>query len=170
MKGVKPLRLPSAVAGAIAVALLVLASGCDRGSHPRQLGLAAPDFSISSGGHTVHLASYRGRLVVLNFWATWCKPCIAELPSLMEMQKQLPQVQVIAISVDEDPSAYRQFLVDNKITLLTANDPAHRSSDLFGTYRWPETYVIDRSGVIRRKFIGPQDWTSPEILSYLRRL
>jgi cytochrome c biogenesis protein CcmG, thiol:disulfide interchange protein DsbE len=154
----------------ILIAFLLLTCGCDRGSHPRQTGHPAPDFTLTEGSRTVHLADYRGKIVVLNFWATWCKPCVAELPSLMAMQQQLPNVQVVAVSVDEDTEAYRQYLVDHKITLLSINDPAHRSSDLYGTYRWPETYIIDQDGVVRRKFIGAQDWTSPEIIEYLQRL
>jgi peroxiredoxin len=88
----------------------------------------------------------------------------------MKMQEELPNVQVLAVSVDENPQAYRDYLVQHKITLLTVNDPAHNSSDLYRTYRWPETYVIDQHGVIRRKFVGAQDWTSPEVIEYLRRL
>jgi cytochrome c biogenesis protein CcmG/thiol:disulfide interchange protein DsbE len=148
----------------------VLLGGCDRGSHPRQPGRTAPDFTVSDGVRTVHLADYRGKVVVLNFWATWCAPCIEELPSLTAMQQRLPQVQVLAVSTDEDTAAYRSFLQENKIGLLTVEDPARRSSALYGTYRYPETYVIDQHGIIRRKFIGAQDWTSPEILDYLRRL
>jgi cytochrome c biogenesis protein CcmG/thiol:disulfide interchange protein DsbE len=154
----------------ILAALLLLATGCDRGSHPRQTGRRAPDFTVADGNRSVHLADYQGKVVVLNFWATWCLPCIAELPSLTAMQQQLPQVQVIAVSVDVDQPAYRDYLVQHKISLLTINDPAHRSADLYGTDRWPETYIIDQHGIIRRKFIGAQDWTSPEVLEYLRRL
>jgi cytochrome c biogenesis protein CcmG, thiol:disulfide interchange protein DsbE len=154
----------------ILAALLILAGGCDRGSHPRQTGRVAPDFTVTDGNRSVHLADYRGRIVILNFWATWCLPCIAELPSLTAMQQQLPQVQVLAVSVDVDQQAYRDYLVEHKIGLLTIDDPAHRSADLYGTNRWPETYVIDQRGIIRRKFIGAQDWTSPEVLEYLRRL
>jgi peroxiredoxin len=88
----------------------------------------------------------------------------------MDMQRQLPNVQVLAVSVDEDPQAYRDYLIQHKITLFTVNDAAHHSADLFGTHRWPETYVIDQHGVIRRKFVGAQDWISPEILEYLQRL
>ncbi len=75
----------------ILIAFLLLAAGCDRGSHPRQTGRLAPDFTVTDGSRSVHLADYRGRVVVLNFWATWCIPCIAELPSLMDMQRQLPE-------------------------------------------------------------------------------
>jgi cytochrome c biogenesis protein CcmG, thiol:disulfide interchange protein DsbE len=154
----------------LSAALLLLMTGCDRGSHPRQTGRVAPDFTVSDGGRSIHLADYRRKIVVLNFWATWCIPCVAELPSLTAMQRQLPQVQVIAVSVDEDQQAYRDYLIQHQISLLTVNDPSHRAADLYGTYRWPETYVIDQQGVIRRKFIGAQDWTSPEVLEYLRRL
>ena len=150
--------------------LLLFAAGCDRGSHPQQTGRLAPDFTVSDGSRSVHLADYRGKVVVLNFWATWCPPCIEELPSLTAMQQQLPQVQVLAVSTDEDPAAYRSFLTENKIALLTVEDQARHSSALYGTFRYPETYVIDQHGVIRRRFIGPQNWTSPEILAYLSRL
>lgn len=149
---------------------LLLLGGCDRSSHPRQTGRTAPDFTVSDSTRTVHLADYRGKVVVLNFWATWCPPCIEELPSLTAMQQQLPQVQVLAVSTDEDTAAYRSFLAGNKIGLLTVEDTARHSSALYGTFRYPETYVIDQHGVIRRKFIGAQQWTNPEILEYLRRL
>lgn len=154
----------------ILAACLLLAAGCDRGSHPRQTGRVAPDFTVTEGNRSIRLADYRGKIVILNFWETSCLPCIAELPSLTAMQQKLPQVQVLAVSVDEDRQAYRDYLVEHKIGLLTIVDPAHRSADLYGTYRWPETYVIDQQGIIRRKFIGAQDWTSPEVLDYLRRL
>jgi peroxiredoxin len=79
-------------------------------------------------------------------------------------------VQVLAISTDDDPAAYQRFLVDHGVTLLTVRDAAQRSNSLYGTFRYPETYVIDKSGIIRRKFIGPQDWTSSEIVNYLKKL
>jgi cytochrome c biogenesis protein CcmG, thiol:disulfide interchange protein DsbE len=154
----------------ILAALLVLTAGCDRGSHPRQTGRVAPDFTVTDGNRSLRLADYQGKVVILNFWATWCIPCVAELPSLTAMQQQLPQVQVIAVSIDVDQQAYRDYLTEHKIGLLTIDDTAHRTADLYGTYRWPETYVIDQHGTIRRKFIGAQDWTSPEIIEYLRRL
>jgi cytochrome c biogenesis protein CcmG/thiol:disulfide interchange protein DsbE len=154
----------------ILAAFLVFAAGCDRGAHPRQTGRPAPDFTVTDGNRHIRLADYRGKIVILNFWATWCIPCTAELPSLIAMQQQLPQVQVLAISIDVDQQAYRDYLVEHKISLLTIDDPAHRAADLYGTYGWPETYVIDQHGTIRRKFIGAQDWTSPEVLEYLRRL
>lgn len=151
--------------------VMLLTAGCDRGSHPGQIGAVAPTFSVSDGVHSVDLSKFHGEVVVLNFWATWCAPCVEELPSLVAMQRQLPQIKVLAISTDEDASAYRQFLVDHPISeLTTVRDGQQRSNALYNTFRYPETYVIDRNGIIRRKFIGPQDWTSPEIMAYLKKL
>ncbi len=154
----------------MALAVLFISVGCDRGSHHGQIGHIAPDFTVTDSTRTVHLASLRGHIVVLNFWATWCPPCVEELPSLLAMQQRMPGVIVLAVSLDEDPALYHQFLLDNHVDLLTVRDAAQKSNALYGTFRFPETYVIDRNGILRRKFIGPQIWTSPEILTYLRQL
>ncbi len=155
----------------VGVALgLLLTAGCDRGQHPGQIGRVAPQFAVSDGLQSADLSRLRGRVVVLNFWATWCAPCIEELPSLMELQRRMPEVAVVAISTDEDTAAYKQFLSEHSIQLRTINDSEQRVNPLYGTFRYPETYVIDRNGVLRRKFIGPQTWTSPEIMDYLAKL
>ena len=102
---------------------------------------------------------------MLNFWATWCPPCVEEMPSLVQMQKkfQSKDVIVLAVSVDDDPDAYHKFLKDHAIDLLTVRDPGGPKTDQgvnapvasrYGTFKFPETYIIDRSGIIRRKFIG----------------
>ena len=157
-------------AARFAVLGLLLAAGCDRGDRPNQLGRIAPGFSINDGEHAVDLQGLRGHVVVLNFWATWCAPCIQELPSLEELQRQLPQVKVVAVATAEEASEYRAFLQRRPVPLLTVFDAAQTSNTQYGTFRFPETYIIDKSGVIRRKFIGPQDWTSPEIVDSLRKL
>jgi cytochrome c biogenesis protein CcmG, thiol:disulfide interchange protein DsbE len=130
----------------------------------------APDFTVVDGSRTVRLADYRGKIVLVNFWATWCAPCIEELPSLQALQKEMPQMVVLAVSIDDDPDAYRRFLADHQVTLLTVNDPEQHANNSFGTHMFPETYVVDRDGHIRRKFISAQDWTNPEIVNYLRHL
>ncbi len=150
--------------------LLLLPAGCNRGGHPPQISRLAPDFTVSDGTTTVHLASYRGRVVLLNFWATWCGPCVEEIPSLLELQHKMPQVQVIAISTDEDDAAYRKFIATHHIDLLTVRDGDQKAAEKYSTEQYPETYVIDRNGMIRRKFIGAQDWNSPEIAKYLQTL
>ena len=146
------------------------ASGCNRGDHPQQLLQQAPDFSVRDGSRSVRLQDYRGKVVVLNFWATWCAPCLDELPSLQRMQQQLPQVQVVAVSIDDDPVAYQNFLKQYDVKLLSIRDGSQGANLRFGSVQVPETFVVDRSGVIRRKFVGPQDWTSPEIEGFLTKL
>lgn len=149
---------------------LLLTAGCDRGQHPGQVGSVAPTFVVSDGSQSADLSKLRGKVVVLNFWATWCAPCIEELPSLMELQRKMPEVAIVAISTDEDTAAYKRFLSQHNIGLRTINDSAQRVNPMYGTFRYPETYVIDQKGVLRRKFIGPQTWTSPEIMDYLAKL
>jgi peroxiredoxin len=157
-----------------AVLLLTLCAlsftACDRGDHPARIGSPAPQFTLSDGAQTISLAQFRGHTVVLNFWATWCLPCVEELPSLMELQHRLPQITILAISQDEDPAAYRRFLLDCRVNLLTLRDPSARIPRLYGTIKLPETYIIDRNGILRRKFVSAQDWTSTEVLDYLSKL
>jgi peroxiredoxin len=149
---------------------LALVPGCNRGAHPSQTGRLAPDFTVSDGASTVHLANYRGKIVLLNFWATWCGPCVEEIPSLLALHHDRPDLAILAISVDEDPAAYSRFVVRRHIDLITVRDPAQNVANLYRSEAWPETYVIDRQGYIRRKFIGSQDWSSPEIRAYLKSL
>lgn len=152
--------------------LLGFLAGCYSGNHPGQIGSAAPDFTIQDSDHKVTLSQFRGQVVVLNFWATWCPPCIEETPSLVRMQTRMKDkgVVVLAVSIDDDNAAYHKFLKDYSVNMVTVRDEARKASSLYGTFGWPESYVIDRSGVIRRKFIGAVEWTSPEITDYLSKL
>jgi cytochrome c biogenesis protein CcmG/thiol:disulfide interchange protein DsbE len=149
---------------------LLFTAGCNRGAHPSQIGKPAPDFTVSDGGRNLSLSSYRGKVVVLNFWASWCAPCVEEMPSLDALQRQLPQIAVLGVSTDEDAAAYHQFLTEHRIGFVTIRDGSQRSNGDFGTFRFPETYVIDPHGMIQRKFIGAQVWTTPEIIYYLSHL
>jgi cytochrome c biogenesis protein CcmG, thiol:disulfide interchange protein DsbE len=148
----------------------LLAVGCDRGSHPGNIDKPAPQFVVGDGSRTVDLSKLRGRVVVLNLWASWCAPCIEELPSLLALQKQMPELVIVAVSMDQDPDVYNRFLLKNHVNLVTVRDEEQRVNALYGTAQIPETYIIDRQGVLRRKFVSAQNWTSPEITSYLSRL
>jgi peroxiredoxin len=153
--------------------LALIITGCERGSIPDMVGKPAPDFTIQDSNTRVSLRDLRGKVVVLNFWATWCPPCVEEMPSLIEMQKKMKdRVTVLAVSTDDSDREYRKFIEERGLTptLLTVRDDAKRSNTLYGTFRFPETYVIDANGVLRRKFIGPVDWTKPEIIDYLSQL
>ena len=155
----------------VLVLILVLVAGCNRGSHPTLVGNTAPDFTVQDADRKVTLHDLRGKVVVLNFWATWCPPCVEEMPSLVRLQSNLKdRVVVLAVSVDEDERSYRTFLKKNNVDLLTVRDPQQKSNELYGTFKFPETYIIDRNGVVQRKFIGPVDWTRPDVVEYLNKL
>jgi cytochrome c biogenesis protein CcmG, thiol:disulfide interchange protein DsbE len=155
-------------ASLVLVGMLVV--GCDRGSHPENLGKPAPQFVVGDETKTVDLSKLRGKVVVLNLWASWCAPCIEELPSLLALQRQMPDLVIVAVSMDQDPNVYHRFLERNHVNLVTVRDADQRVNALYGTAQIPETYVIDRQGILRRKFVSAQDWTSPEITNYLARL
>lgn len=154
----------------LCVGLGLFTCGCDRGNHPTEIGRLAPDFSVSDGTSSIHLADYRGKVVLLNFWASWCAPCIVELPSLQQFHREHPDYPILAVSIDEDAGAYQRFLVQRHVDFITVRDPEQTASTKYGTTGWPETFVIDRQGRIRRRFIGATDWNDPEILRFMKTL
>jgi len=134
-------------------------------------GRAAKDFQMQIPGAT-HLSDLRGKVVVLNFWASWCPPCLEETQSLNLLQQAIAPKGgvVLGISVDEDQAAYKKFLVDNHVIFPTYDDVTKKTATEYGTAMFPETYLIDRNGKLARKVIGPQDWQSPGIMDPINRL
>jgi cytochrome c biogenesis protein CcmG, thiol:disulfide interchange protein DsbE len=157
-------------AGLLIFLTCAVATGCDRGTLSDQIGRQAPVFSINDGQHAVDLQSLQGKVIVLNFWASWCAPCVEEMPSLQAFQQQMPQVQVVAVASDEAFANYQHYVARQHINLLTVFDQDETSNKLYGSFKFPETYIIDKRGVIRRKLIGPQDFTSPGFLKYIQKL
>jgi len=137
-------------------------------------GKSAEDFAMQLDGKPAHLTDFRGKVVVLNFWGSWCGPCVAEVPSLVALQQHITSRNgvVLGIAADDDPAKYESFLKDHGVNFPTYRDPGtnedHRSPIAlsYGSSMYPETYVIDRKGKIVRKIIGPQDWDSPEMTAY----
>jgi cytochrome c biogenesis protein CcmG, thiol:disulfide interchange protein DsbE len=155
----------------LVIACLALFVSCYSGSTPPGINSQAPDFTIKDADKTVSLSQFRGKPLVLNFWATWCPPCVEEIPSMMRLQQQLGnRVQILAVSTDIDNAAYHRFIADKKVNFLTVRDGDQEANTMYGTFKFPETYIIDSKGVIRRKFIGRVDWDSPEIVQYLTSL
>ena len=132
-------------------------------------GRTAKNFAFTLDGKPTDLSDLRGKVVVLNFWATWCPPCVDETPSLIQLQKSIAPLggTVLGISLDDDQAAYRNFLKTYKIDFPTYRDPSKKSALDYGTTMYPETYIINREGRIDRKIIGPQDWTSPRMMAYM---
>ncbi len=129
---------------------LLLVSGATRAADE---GEPAPAFSASKlgGDGNISLSSYRGKVVYLDFWASWCAPCQAALPALEELRKEFPadQFQVIAVNVDTDPEKALRLLAKHKIGYPSAADPEGRLPETFGLKTMPTSYLIDRSGVVR---------------------
>jgi len=155
-----------------AISLILLNAACFTGSRPPRIGNAAKDFSVQDSDRSVSLAQFHGQVVVLNFWATWCPPCIEELPSLMDMQERLRAkgVVVVGVSIDVDNDAYHRFIKQRNVNFLTVRDPEQKVASMYGTSGWPVSYIIDRQGVLRRKVVGPINWDTPEVMQFLGKL
>jgi cytochrome c biogenesis protein CcmG, thiol:disulfide interchange protein DsbE len=135
-------------------------------------GRKAINFALQYEGRSAHLADLRGKVVVLNFWASWCPPCLEETQSLNHLQQQIAAKGgvVLGVSMDEDGPAYEKFLKDNHVVFPTYRDPAQKIAGEYGTSMYPETYLIDREGRLARKIVGPQDWQSPQIMASIETL
>ena len=142
---------------------LMITTGCNRGQLPRELGQTAPAFTIHDGAQTVSLSQYRGKVVLVTFWASYCAPCMEEFPSLLALHQRLPQLNILGVSIDDNAEAYRNFLASYHVDFPTVRDPSQDVMHRYGTVQIPETYVINRSGHIVRKYVSAQDWNDPEI-------
>jgi peroxiredoxin len=138
-----------------------------------QVGDRAPDFSIKADdGFTYTQSNFRGKLLILNFWATWCPPCREELPSLDALQRTLGSrgLVVLAVSVDKDEKLYRDFLAANKVAVTTARDPAQDINREYGTVQFPESYIIDRNGKVVEKIISSTNWMDERMISHVQSM
>ena len=123
------------------------------------------------GGGDVDLSAFRGRPVLVNFWATWCPPCREEMPSLSRMAQTFePQsLEVVAVSVDDGWEPIDRFLTGQRIPFRVVWDEGGKTSRAWGTTRYPESYLLDRDGKLRLKFVGPRNWMDPNVAMLLER-
>ena len=131
-------------------------------------GLSAATGQPAVAGKLTRLSDFKGKVVVLNFWASWCPPCVEEAPALNRLQERIAARGgvIIGVSIDDDPDKYDKFLKDFGVPFPTWRDPSSKVMHDYGTVMIPETYIIDRHGRIARKIIGPQQWDSPELTAY----
>jgi cytochrome c biogenesis protein CcmG/thiol:disulfide interchange protein DsbE len=144
-----------------------------RQPEPLQAGDRAPDFTLPSlEARPISLHDFRRGVVVLNFWATWCPPCVEETPSLKRFADELQGsgVAVIGVSVDQDAQALERFVSKAQLGFPIARDPDQAVASRYGTFKFPETYIINSQGRIVRKVIGAVDWQDPRIVAYVRGL
>jgi len=163
-------KLTTALVLAFLAALIAgFASPMYRQGEPSLRGRSAKDFELTLDGKPARLSDLRGKVVLVNFWATWCPPCVDEAASLNQLQEHIAPLggTVLGVSVDDDAAAYDEFLKAHSVSFPTYRDPSKQIPLTYGTTMFPETYVIDRHGRFERKIVGPQDWTSPEMLAYL---
>lgn len=168
-------RLDRILLAAIAILAGVLVWVVSGTLEPRivKAGDLAPDFKIvTDSGKTVTRADFGGKLLVLNFWASWCPPCIEETPSLNAFSTQFaPEgVVVLAVSIDANEKLYHRFIDKYKVTFATARDPEANLSASYGTFQIPESYIIDQTGHVREKIISSTDWMDPEFLARVKSL
>ncbi len=165
------------------IACLVLSlTACTKSKNdaPKQSAIAtekspAPDVSVVSltNGSTMKLSDLKGKVVLLNFWATWCPPCREEIPSMMKLNSKLAgkPFQMVAISIDEGGKpAIESFFKQSGFMLPTYLDQSGASSKSYGVTGVPESFIIDKRGILVKKVIGGMAWDSPEAVSFLEGL
>ena len=139
-----------------------------------KVGERAPDFELPAfSGKSVKLSDYRGEVVLLNIWASWCPPCREEMPSMETLYNRLKdrRFKMLAVSIDRNgEEAVGPFIAKYGLTFPVLLDPDSKTYRLYGLTGVPETFIVDQNGVIIQKIIGPQDWVKKEWLEYFDRI
>jgi peroxiredoxin len=151
------------LSGAVLAAVLALILlGDSSAPAPLGRGAKAPDFTLPKlGDGSVSLSDLRGRVVLVNFWATWCKPCEEEMPSMEQLYRRLQPrgFEMVAISVDDTTDPIDEFVERMSITFPIALDPGQKTARLYQTTGFPESLLVDRNGVVVERYVGPRDWS-----------
>ena len=135
---------------------------------------AAPDFTFSGiNGKMFSLSDYRDKVVLVNIWATWCSPCVDEMPSMEKLYQKLKgeKFEILAVSIDSlGLKVVAPFMKKHKLTFPALIDPEGTIRISYKTTGIPESFIIDKDGILAKKIIGPLDWARPEILRFLHDL
>ena len=137
------------------------------------MGGATPALALKDVGGVAHdLARYRGKVVLINFWATWCEPCREEMPSLQRLRESLPEkaFAVLAINVDEPDARVRRFLEETRLDLTVLLDPNKTVTRAWGVRVMPTTFVVGPDGRIRYRLLGETDWSADAIVTTMTQL
>ena len=145
----------------------------DMGIEPSQERTAAPGFLLNdSDGKVVRLDDLRGKVVLLNFWATWCPPCRLEMPSLEALQRQLgPRgLAVLAVASRDNARDVRSFINEHRLSFPALLDPGAHAYDVYDVWSLPTTFVIGKRGYLVGKVVGHRDWTSQQSKDFFLHL
>jgi peroxiredoxin len=124
----------------------------------------AEDFSVPTvRGRTFRLSEQRGKIVLINFWATWCPPCREEMPAMERLYERTKHtgVEMLAISVDADPASITPFLGEQQFTFTVGLDPKMSVANAYGVRGLPASFIVDRQGRVAAVALGPRAWDSP---------
>lgn len=121
-------------------------------------------------GKTVKLSQFKGKVIILNFWATWCPPCREEMPSMDAMYKKFKGTDLVMlpVSIDDNTETIREFMKKNNYEMPAYHDANREAGSVYGITGVPETFLIDRKNIIAEKFIGPVDWSKPDVLQLIQ--
>ncbi len=160
--------------------LFLTFTACTKAESPKKSAVAAeknpaPNVTVTSlaDGSTLKLSDLKGKVVLLNFWATWCPPCREEIPSMMKLNSLMAgkPFQMVAISIDEGGRKdIESFFKESGFSLPTYLDESGSSTKAYGITGVPESFIIDKKGVLVKKIIGGLAWDSPETVSFLEGL
>ncbi len=137
------------------------------------IGKEAPRLTLPDlNGKSTSIKSFRGDVILLNFWATWCAPCKREMPALEKLYKRYKEkgFRVVAVSIDNDKAAIEGFLSKIPLSFIILHDKKIEAAKKFKVYAYPTTFLIDRNGIIREKFIGEEDWLDTSRIKLIERL
>ena len=136
--------------------------------------LPAPDFALPGlNGELISLSEFKGNVVLVNIWATWCPPCVYEMPSMEKLHQQFKseKFKILAISIDsQGAKAVAPFMKNHNLTFQALIDPAGTIRTSYGINSIPQSFIIDKQGHLLKKIIGPIDWATPEVFRFFREL
>jgi len=178
MVHLSPNKAPRTFSGlslALVLAILVGANGffpASRSAAEAKEG--APFFSLKDlSGVERTVNDYRGRVVLLNFWATWCMPCRIEMPDLEKLYRSLEDRGFVVVGISSDVFGARKvepFVRKLGLTFPILLDPDSITTELYGAFKLPITYLVDREGNLVSRFVGPKDWTGAEMSGRIQAL
>lgn len=158
----------------VSALLVLLGLPLDSYGQVARTGSRAPEFALKNiRGSYVSITALRGKVIVLNFWASWCPPCRNEMPELetLYIRYRGRGLEVLAVSTDTSESSLREYLSEHPLSFRVLYDKdSSVSKELYGVFSIPTSFLIDRDGMVVRKFYGPQEWTAPDITGKIESL